>query len=604
MNKVPHTVLLTYTKEDVAATIPLAGGQIGGPPTVIAADLYSWTELRRNNIRFKTPACYLDREKCVSIDEKAARLTRTWYKPIEQKLMYHGISLAEMAEYDFAHCFIDALRSIEIAKTIIDLEEPSEVRLPIKVPVHNANAIRYECLPKSLAHFADINGIRVTYYQSARRPSGRLGRIAKLHRSVDTLVREAWSAVSDHSRLNSIVFVDFPERVFAPIKKQLDAKRMEVGVNVDSAGIFLRGKQRIRPRRTYSWKDAEINDSFRKELVYDGTPLTKIMARRFLDFLENRCRLLMTYVDGTENFIKAVDPDLVVLTEDISPILRTITKTCKINEIPTLVIQHGVTGSDIGGFHVMPVEADVQAVWGSVSRDWGIRRGKAQETQVVTGNPAYDSIASVPELVRSSAIYERLRLNKQKGIVAIATSWYQPVSSSYTPEEDEAFIYEALRAMKRFPEKQTVIKLHPSYSGEYREIAEDAVRQLGIEGVVVTEQFLWELLYLCDLLITQTSTVGLEAMLLNKPVIAVRTLGVSNPCAECKGIVEVEMAEEELVSAIRDSLYNERLRETLAIKRKESLSDYAYNQDARAAERVACLIARMRKDRKLQVSQM
>jgi hypothetical protein len=52
------------------------------------------------------------------------------------------------------------------------------------------------------------------------------------------------------------------------------------------------------------------------------------------------------------------------------------------------------------------------------------------------------------------------------------------------------------------------------------------------------------------------------------------------------------------ISSREFSLYNERLRETLATKRKESLDGYPYNQDGRAAERVACLIMRMMKGKK------
>ena len=598
-------LFLAYTRQDVASIIDTIRALKNRSQAfaVVGADYSAWAELRRSKIDFKTPSEYFSGENCARIDAEAARLARSWYKNVERKLSYHTISLAEMVQYDFVHCFIDALRSIEIASAIMDTEQPSHILLPRHWPIRKPNSVRYESLPSCLAHFADLSGTKATYYKSTERRSSkeRLGEIAKLYRVSNLIVREALSPARNPHHLDNAVFLDFPERVFSRIKEHLRNRNVGLVVNMKPIErILARSRIRARLHGSQSYDQVELDEAWlRTGLDYEDLSLIELMSNRFYDFLENQCALLSAYVDGTERLIKDMDPGVVVLREDVSPIMRTIAKTFKINGTPTMVIQHGITGVDIGGIHVMPVEADVQAVWGERTRDWSILNGKPADSQVITGNPAYDLIVSTtPMIARSSKIYKTLRLNKEKGIVVIATNWYQPVSSCYTPEQDLAFIMKTLTAMKKFHDKQIVVKLHPAYSREYREIVKDSMRELGIQEITVTSRFLWELLYLCDLLITQTSGVALEAMLLDKPVVIMETRGMESSYSRSEGFVHADGTVEEIASAIENTLYNEELRIKLAKERKRTVYAYAYKQDDGASERVACLIVKLMRNKK------
>jgi CDP-glycerol glycerophosphotransferase (TagB/SpsB family) len=255
-----------------------------------------------------------------------------------------------------------------------------------------------------------------------------------------------------------------------------------------------------------------------------------------------------------------------------------------------------MVGADMRGFHVMPVEAERQAVWGIASKEWAIKRGKAPETQVITGNPRYDSILTTKSTSREARITvcRKLGLDTRTGIVVIATSWYQPISSCYTPEDVEAFVVYALTAMKSFPEKSVVVKLHPNFSKEYEATTRSIIEQLQVSKAVVTERFLWELLSMCELLITDTSTVGLEAILLDKPVIVFNPAPDPNlnPYIGTDFVINVNKADD-LVPAIRDALYDGEVRRKLAEARRRSVCQYAYCQDGKASRRVGHLIEQM-----------
>jgi len=580
-------LIVTYTRDDAIQAASMAKLSSQHKPLILAADFASSIHLRELNLSYVVPAHYLDRRKCDSIDERAVALARNWYKSVESRLTYHRISIGEMKTYDFVHVFIDAFRSIEIAKKILSSENLSELMIPETVPKGPANASRYQALPRALAYIADSYGVMTSRYGSPL-PGRRKHRLKQVSARVIAWASEERGRIrliTKQRHMESttlIVFLDTPAKISAAIREYLEINETVSVLSIAAQDLAKQAWTRINRR--------QIQGALEKDLFYDGIPLVKILPERFSEFFEDFPKLV-GYIRGTEQFIEDTAPDIVIVMEDISPVLRTITKVCRLNRVPTLVIQHGITCADLGGIHVMPVEADKQAVWGNTSKDWSLRRGKAPETQVVTGNPGYDMV--VLSRFHRKELYEKLNLCRSKSFIVIATSWYQPVSSCYTPDEDATFIREALEAAKEFPEKQVVVKLHSAYSAEYRDVVLAAAQDAHID-VVITTQFLWELLSACDLLITQTSTVALEAMILDKPVITFATPGTRkfNPYACSGASIDVDSTEA-LVDAIRESLYIQEVRDRLRINRARFIHDYAYIQDGKAAQRVAMLVLDM-----------
>lgn len=620
-------LVVAYTREDVINCVPVIRelANEGTATTVLGLDFGSWAELRRRNICFETPATYFDTSRCAEIDTEAIALARGWYQSIAHRTTYHGISLGEMVEYNFAHLFIDALRAIEIAHCLIEREEPNKILLPANVPLFPHNAVRYETLPDAILWLAKSNGIHVSFVPANPRASPTRTKIADKAASYIKRHPTLYQAASyilclrdlgvyrDIRRLRSIgkiirnrelertiVFLDVPNEVFLPIKRDLQARRLG---NLMSISEYTIANARKWPGRELasmiaSWRSLEELDELAKTLVYADVPVGEILARRFARFLSDECPYLARCIEGAENFIRDAKPSIVVVFEDITPIHRAIIKVCKTRGIPTLVIQHGMLGTDMRGFHVMPVEADRQAVWGTPSKEWAIKRGKPRESQVITGNPRFDLIATARSNyhTRRITVCRELGLDSGAGIVMIASSYYQASNSCYTPEDVEAFLADTLTAMKRFPEKSIVVKLHPAYAREFEAITRSLIEQLQVAKAIVTERFLWELLDMCDLVVTEASTVGLEGILFDKPVIIFNPPSARdaslNPYMGTDSVINVYKAED-LVPAIKDALYDSQMRTRLTKARKEFVRQYVYSQDGRASQRVAHLIGQM-----------
>jgi hypothetical protein len=608
MNK-RKVLVLSYTREDVIRSVRYVNElrDEGTTVVVLGLDFGSWAELRRRNMPYKTPAAYLDRSKCPEIDAQAVALARSWYSHISEEMTYHGICLGEIAEYDFRHLFVDALRAVEIADCIVDAERPDGILLPRNVPAAQPNAVRYEALRNAVIHRARSKGIQLSYVDpSPERPigpvndlSGKLSLFPKCFAKARRNLRHIRSQLGSRTRRYSqsgriILFVGVPDQVFLPIKNELDRNPHNIASRIDACRFFATQRRDANPETETMierCREVEKKARFGQDLIYANVQLAEILAPRFSQFFLKECPELVRCIEGMEAFIKRARPSILVTMEDVSPICRILVRVCKMRGVATLVIQHGMTAADPGVHPVLPFEADVQAVWGNLTKEWAIKRGKSPESQVITGNPRYDFIAHR----RGTSDHARIALSRsldlnEGTIVVVAPSWYEPVTSSYTPERDEAFLRNTLATLKTFPEVQVVVKLHPMYSSEYEAMTRAVTDELQT-STVVTNCFLWELLETCDLLITDTSTVALEAILFEKPVITFSPdLGLgSSAYAETESIINVDK-KAELVRAIRDALYDRDVRGKLALARKQAIYQYAYCQDGKASQRVAQLI--------------
>jgi lipid A disaccharide synthetase len=184
-----------------------------------------------------------------------------------------------------------------------------------------------------------------------------------------------------------------------------------------------------------------------------------------------------------------------------------------------------------------------------------------------------------------------LGLDAQAGIILVATEWFSGVSSMVTTEEEEKFIRHTLRALRQFPSHQVVVKLHPSFQAAYERIVRAVAKEEGIE-VTIAKEGLWDLLALCEVVVISGSTVGLEAMILGRPVVVVHAFeGVEEiPYVASGAALGAASHPEEIATAVEKALHDGGTREAMARAQETFVPAYAHRQDGLASERVAQLI--------------
>lgn len=343
-----------------------------------------------------------------------------------------------------------------------------------------------------------------------------------------------------------------------------------------------------------------------------------------------------------EKFLQEEKPNVVVLSRDTTtPFEQLIIKCSHAKDIPTLLVPHGMwtpegrknwnsrimhiwlkhflglwfRGVRIiknGGFSwsqliqtaLLRLRRDLKsrpifdghggcsqiAVFGPAMRELLISEGVSPWYIEETGNPKFDNLFYAKRIDYKSKLCKKWGISNDDNIILLLTDYLVEVGE-WTREQRKFFVMAVANAVTQMPRSKLVIKIHPILEDvkDYLKI----VRNLSEPPIICRDLPLPELLSACSLAITVTSTAGLEAMAMDKPLVVFNLFNDITLFDERIGAVMVR-SEEDLSPALKAILYK-----GLSQKTKEVAQAFvfkqAYVQDGKAAKRIAELIIRMAK---------
>ncbi|MDD5086528.1 MAG: UDP-N-acetylglucosamine 2-epimerase, partial [Candidatus Nanoarchaeia archaeon] len=324
--------------------------------------------------------------------------------------------------------------------------------------------------------------------------------------------------------------------------------------------------------------------------------ITKKTKRRLKELTKNRKQkpqmnyVLFEYfpdivrmIEAVENMLSYEKPKLLVVMNEITTLGKISVYLAKRRGIKTVCIQHGGMGYDHESF--IPVSVDKMAVWGNYSKNILIEEGTPEKKLAITGVPQFDKIVR-KELTFNKDELKRIGVNSNKKVILLTT---QPVKDMFD------ITRELCKTVKSMSKTQLVIKIHPSeYSiKKYKEI----VKNEKVDAVI-TKDYLYPLISICEVLITNSSTTGIEAMIMGKRVITVNLTGEPDmlPYAEKNAAIGV-YKKEDIKKALISVLFDDKTKENLDKKSEEFLYGQCYKMDGKASERVANFLKNMLKNK-------
>jgi len=343
------------------------------------------------------------------------------------------------------------------------------------------------------------------------------------------------------------------------------------------------------------WKSVLENDEKFVTLLEKYPPTKEI--RYYFNSLFGH---IVKQIEIAKEVVKEQVPDLILVTSEYGFFERALVVAGKLNNIPTLAVQHG----NIGPFHkgyiyskntisssesiespYCPIPSKT-AVYGPFYYDILTKMSAYPPSSVVvSGHPRYDKLVIANKIFGREEFCVRLRLDPLRKIVLVATQGW-PMR--------EIFIKSVLEALKDFPEVQIVIKPHPR---ENRELYRRVVDEQNVKAKILSKSSdTVEALYACDLLVAAFSTVITEALVLGKPAVTLN-LTDEDPTPYYKEVTLRISREKDLTSAITKALYDDETREKLKKAGRRFVFNHAYKQDGNATQRVVSLIGRMIKNK-------
>jgi hypothetical protein len=197
-------------------------------------------------------------------------------------------------------------------------------------------------------------------------------------------------------------------------------------------------------------------------------------------------------------------PSCIISTSDFWPLEHQLCCQASRRQIPSLVIQHGV----IDEFW-WPFVADLYCMWGDSQADQMRRLGAPAERLTVLGMPATDNLFG-----RANAgEYKPVGIRTQPVCLLLS----QTNGKGYEPEAFRSYRQFLAEAISRMPFVTWKVKLHPVEDDSfYREMGDAVYRRLTFHPKNMS---LEEAVHDADVATTVFSTAGLEAMIMNRPLI-------------------------------------------------------------------------------------
>lgn len=344
----------------------------------------------------------------------------------------------------------------------------------------------------------------------------------------------------------------------------------------------------LRPKRIGEWIRTD------RDYRSIGPQLPRILPHlpwRGLDLGEfARCTLasvipqlfwkLIPRAAALEGLIEAVKPRVLVCLTERNELVNLAFRMAAERGIPTLAIESHdmIWDSPLFG----RLEADRLAVSGTYSESIYVRNGVPREKITVTGQPSFDGLARY----RGK---QHVNREADERLLVVIT---QPPDVALTEDTRREMLRGALLAGREIQRLRVLIKPHPRDDlGDLRLI----LSELGAprDALLPKKLDLYGLLASADVILTAFSTVGVEAIMLGRPVVVFKTGEGSSvlPYVDSQAVLRAEDAGR-TAEMIKRVIEGEVVHE-LAQGREAYIADHECAADGDSAARVVRLILEM-----------
>lgn len=576
---------------------------------IIAADKETEALLKNRGISFLSPRDYISEKEFLEQEKKSLSFIREAPKIAPWLDIRHkGLALWRFDEYImFEKFFPPLLQNIETISRIIEQEKPEKIiiynssskwgmvqkNFSSKIPVEDKTDI-LSLLRKKIFEILTPLAVRTLDFSFMKQKNRDSSRHQKIMVSQNDAAQQ---------KNKEIVFFE-SERMFQCYRNLL--KRLKPRVTIlqdeeykqkseefpfDSIHDYVSSKAKnelVQLQEFLVKKLAALKKSpeFRKRLQYRGIPLFE-MLRDVWDYVFVMGFIKSAYyVECISSYLASNQPKLVIIMCEDPKRQKVTAELAKKMGIKTLMLMHGAIGERDILYNTL-LSGHI-AAYGEHYAEIFVKLGYPAEQITITGNPAWDSILDIK--MSRKDLYAQLGLSEDKKIILLATTHF-PI------DVRNGMAYASFKAMKLLSsdssEYRLVIKVHPEESPNfYLALAEE----FGIQVQIVEElSILHALVAYSELVIISDSTVGLEAILLNRPLIDINLSQAPfwNDYVE-KGAALGVKKEEELLPTINLIINdNTKTNARLEKNRKKYIYSHLYRRDGKAAERAAKLAKRL-----------
>jgi len=475
-------------------------------------------------------------EDSTEIYKDVNNFLRNWYKPIEKDFEYFNLSLCNLAEMDSIKVWSLFLK-IDKLFNFLSLRKPSNVHLiteydeDVKVldQICKTENIKFSYYKTDIANkdkfsakiknffitkFAELQNYHFKLFFERKHDKNYIGFIGNLRQTSNLLEELKKDRRNVVIRMGEDIGNAFSEynNYYVSFKyfntKRLDRKLIKAKKFLNENWNKLKSKNKFKDKLFYRIHLYDIMEEH----------LKKIILKRFYD--------LIRYIELMKYFNKRFD--IIVTHNDILPFEKTIVQTSNKFGIPTLTMIEGFLPEKIieGNNFFIPFSSSKMALFSYGQKDSITKKYKISKDRLeVAGYPEFDKYYN-KRPVDKKEIYEAHNINPRKRILFYTAERYNKDKSqnsilgAFTKKQYENVIKELFYSVKDINDVFLIIKKHPSGSEFGDSNINDIADRMGFNDYIILDHAdLYSLINASTVVITRLSNIGLESMILGKPVI-------------------------------------------------------------------------------------
>ena len=598
--------------------------------------------LKKASLPFKSPEEFLTKEETLLIDEIAYKIAENWHNNI---FKFKYISLAKVMEFEFKGFLSRIIKNAQVIKNVFANEKP------LKIIFFNDNnnvfikefkeILKYICKKQNIKLGIFSGGVDKSKSDLLNlTPKIKSRKYYKFARSIITIAflyliyyfRLLIPPIKNKNKNKKNILIyqyrlyNFHPSIMTKLLKnpKLNIFIFDFRINIrklkqyllsqftikkDNIDIFffeifrdlnLRIKKRTLKHIENNYKiwlkEIKIN-KINKKFIYNDFNLWPIVKKKIITAIKTDFRRIIENCLIIEFLLKHKKINLIILnSSDIEFEYLHVLVSNNLN-ISSLIIDHGLPGLDTVPLTPFPNPFTKYAIWGGTHKQAFVQKGINSERIIRTGSPRFDKYIQInnnPQLKSKikKLVFEDFHIGINKKIVFLSPPLSFFFNFGAYPSEIEKIITCILKGIKNLSNIYLIIKLHPM--DESLDLYNELIEEFGINNASAVRHYnSFNLLVSCDCLITKYSTIGLEAMILGKPVICLNFYKEKIHYIVNKAAFELSNCNE-LPSIIKNFFENPLLKSK---ERKQFVEKYNYKNDGLATQRVYRIIINLLNNR-------
>jgi uncharacterized membrane protein len=525
---------------------------------IFSITYFTHKQLLKKNTPHTISENYLNLNDRKLIDDYAVNATINWHelKSIKKYLTYDSINLGFLLEQELFHYFMSVFNKAIICKKIIETLKPKKVIA--YTDVNNfikqiCDSMNIEIILKERPQSQSLafDKINIKYDLLKIPISVKISRntFFKLKNVFESFIFSLFNLNSKITSDKSILITEFNPTQYDLLVNELSKidtnviflnQRRSVIWNLESFKIIKNSKCKILRLSTFEKKiksiiSNEINKfsknleslwthtkDFEEFFSIDSFNLWNSIEKPFREtcskrFLESVKRILLL-----NEFFKYYNISTILEWAELGQEEKELLLVSKKFNVESIMLQHALDITAPGferlhrfvlGGYSNPYISNKQALWGDLSKTQALcYPTNTQDKILVTGSPRHDKFFLETK-------------NKTTGTILLATGGVTGISQVESPfasyEKFDNFLHEIFKIIRKFPDKKLIVKTHPR--SEFHDPITDLLKDIDSNVSILYNADIKELINSCELVITfNNSTIALEALILEKPVISLQ----------------------------------------------------------------------------------